>query len=152
MARLLEMGKRPDRIFNIQPIKLPEWNNLKQDYSSLAFLLTDNPQLLMDLTIEDQRFSQAMTTVTMMSEFFVNELHPTLADKALHKQETTLQQAKELIDPVLFRKAQLYTDQVVSHISASVQSLPAVAVRVFEAGKLRFPNEKFIKVAIQAAP
>lgn len=138
--------KRPDRIFNMEPMKLPEWGNLKQDYSSLAFLLNDSPQLLLDLTIEDQRFSQAMTSVTLMSEFFVNELHPTLATRGLHKQETTLHQAEELIGPELFGKATLYTEQVLCHLSASVKSVPAVAARVFEAGKLRFPNEKFLKI------
>lgn len=138
--------KRPDRIFNMEPMKLPEWGNLKQEYSSLAFLLNDSPQLLLELTIEDQRFSQAMTSVTLMSEFFVNELHPTLAAKGLHKQETTLHQAKELIGPALFGKATLYTEQVLSHLSASVKSVPEVAARVFEAGKLRFPNEKFLKI------
>jgi hypothetical protein len=142
--------KRPDRIFNMKPMKLPEWGNLKQDYSSLAFLLNDDPQLLLDLTIEDQRFSQAMNTVTMMSEFFVNELHPTLAAKGLHKQETTIQQANELIGPVLFGKAKLYTDQVLSHIPASVASIPAVAARVFTTGKRRFPHEKFLKIEAEA--
>jgi len=142
--------KKPDRIFNMEPMKLPEWGNLKQDYSSLAFLLSDNPQLLLDLTIEDERFSQAMTTVTMMSEFFVNELHPTLAEKGLHKQETTIKQVKELIGQVLSAKATLYTEQVLSHVKASVESTPAVAARVFAAGKLRFPHEKFLKIESEA--
>ena len=143
--------QRSDRIFNLVPMKLPEWGSLKQDYASLAFLLKDDPQLLLDLTIEDPRFSQAMTTVAMMSEFYVTELHPALAAEKLHHKETTLQLIKERIGPALFGKAKLYTDQVMSHIPASVISTREISTRLFAAGKLRFPHEEFLKVELKEA-
>jgi hypothetical protein len=35
-------------------------------------------------------------------------------------------------------------------IPASVKSIPAVTVRLFEAGKLKLPREKFLKIDVEA--
>jgi hypothetical protein len=142
---LAEWEHRIDRIFNLEPVRLPDFSNLKQDYSSLMFMLKDNHELLLELTIEDQRFMQVITSVTFTSEFFVDELHPTLSEKGLHKKETTLKQAQELIGPILFTKAKKYTDQIFTNVPDTIQTNQKIANKVFNAAKLKFPNEKFLK-------
>lgn len=66
-------------------MKPPDYSSVKQDIDSLQFLIdNDNAQILMELTIEQERFKQAINSINIRNEFYVNEVQPALSFHALN--------------------------------------------------------------------
>jgi hypothetical protein len=74
-----------ERAFNIPALKPPAYDDLVFNFIELDFILTSKePNILMELSIEQERFQQALECVRIRNEFYVEQIQPKLASLALN--------------------------------------------------------------------
>ena len=146
IKRDLEKFKTPfDRGLSLPAMKPPEYSNLKQDIDSLQFLIeNDNAQDLMELTIEQERFEQAINSINIRNAFYVNEVQPALSFHALNGRPVPLAEYEEKLGERLFQGAMNGAAVLYAHVYASDLSLYEKYTSLRELAKKLFPGEKFV--------
>lgn len=133
-----------EKAFNLPAIKPPPYQDLVHAFSDLEFLLdSSNPGLLMELAIEQERFHQALESLRLRNEFYVEEVQPALAALALNGKRISMEQAAEFLGERLFHGAMNGAKNTWQCILASNESIPAVHKSLFQTAKMLFPGNKF---------
>tara|TARA_R100000935_G_C2828471_1_gene163641 strand:- start:329 stop:1150 length:822 start_codon:yes stop_codon:yes gene_type:complete len=126
-----------ERAFNLPPQKPPVYSDLRQDISSLSFILeTDAPQLLLELTVEQERFDQAIESINVRNEFYVHQVQPAVSQQGLPSLRMTRQKLKDALGERIFGGAMQGARELSSHIvetDASLSEFTAVS-RIFQRG------------------
>lgn len=131
--------------------KPPTYEGLKQNFETMEFLLEHGKaNLLMRLTIEDERFHQTFESIRIRNDFYVAEVLPELARHGLQGKNVTDKELLELLGERIFGSAITYSKGVYFHISESEKSIPAMHSEVHAAAKEIFPNAKFISSGAEA--
>ncbi|HHP5494318.1 hypothetical protein [Aeromonas veronii] len=104
IKRDLDKYKTPfERGLSLPAMKPPDYSSVKQDIDSLQFLIdNDNAQIFMELTIEQERFEQAINSINIRNEFYVNEVQPALSFHALNGRPLPLAEFEEKLGERLF--------------------------------------------------
>jgi hypothetical protein len=135
------------RAFNLRAIKPPNYDGLRQDINTLSFILeSDDPLLLMDITIEQQCFEQGMHAIELRNNFYVERLQPEIAFKQLHKQgkEFNYLEAEKELGEYFFRSAIDYSNNMYDLTYENRNKLKDLSEKLLEFCKKEFPNEKFV--------
>lgn len=144
--------KRGDRAINMPALHLPSYEKLTLDFERLTFLLdTPNPMLLLELTIEQERFTQSILAATMRSKFHVDEVQTEIAKKSLNRKEMTLAEMEDALGERVFRTIENQTNDLFTHLSSSMRSLPVAAKKLFDIAKDEYPDKKFASVQFLTA-
>lgn len=144
--------KRGDRAINMPALHLPNYEKLSLDFERLTFLLdTPNPMLLLELTIEQERFTQTILAAIMRSKFHVDEVQTEIAKRSLNRKEMTLAEMKDAIGERVFGTIENQTNDLFTHLSSSMRSLPVAAKKLFEIAKDEYPDKKFASVQFLTA-
>ncbi|MDY0975033.1 hypothetical protein SOM61_08665 [Massilia sp. CFBP9012] len=140
--------KQPHRWVNMPAMGQPEYKNMQQDFPSLAFILANDPQLLLDLSVEDERFLQCIRSMGERADFYTKEVHEAIEQARAGKTRIDIDELRSRLGDRLFIGAKSRTDDVFLHVSESLKSLPAVASRVRAYAKATYPDEKFLNVEL----
>jgi len=135
---------------NIRFLKLPamyaaDYSDLKIELNRLEFLLKDHPNLLLNLSIEQGRFENAIRITNMRAEFHHEDLQKSLNDNNFCIEHPSLEELVTAVGPRVVGNAIKLTDGMYEQIFLSVDSLTEVHERLFEIAKENFPNERFVK-------
>jgi len=146
IKRGLDKFKTPfDRGLSLPAMKPPDYSSVKQDIDSLHFLIdNDNAQILMELTIEQERFEQTINSISIRNEFYVNEVQPALSFHALNGRPLPLSEFEEKLGERLFQGAINGAVILYEHVYASDVSLHEKYTVLREVAKKSFPGEKFV--------
>jgi len=140
-----------ERAFNLPAYKPPNYDGLTQSFEEIDFLLEeDKANILMRLTVEDERFHQVFESIRIRNEFYVTEVLPELAR---HKFQGKAVSDRELFDALgerIFATAVTYSSGMYFLIEESMKSIPLMHNQLHSAAKELFPRMKFILVNTEA--
>jgi hypothetical protein len=133
------------RAFLIPAFKPPDYSGLRHDLSSLSFLLeVGAPQVLFELAIEQERFSQLIEALRVRNEFYVSELQPALEKTGMIGRPVSLEEAEQLLGKRIFGTAMNQGRFLKEHLDASVSSIPAMFTKLRATAKTQYPSAKFL--------
>ena len=146
IKKYLDKFKTPfDRGLLLPAMKSPDYSNVKQDIDSLHFLIeNDNADILFRLTIEQERFEQAINSINIRNEFYVNEVQLALSFHARNGKPLPLEEFEEKLGERLFQRAIHAAETIYKHVDASDISLHEQYTALHKLATQLFPGEKFI--------
>ncbi len=131
--------------FNMPALKPPSYADLFQHVADLEFLIdSGNPNILFKLTIEQERFHQAIDSIRIRNEFYVNEVQPQLAATGMNGKRVTLEDAEALLGERIFGGAMNGAIHAKKHLNDSNDSIPKVLEELRTEAKELFPGHKFL--------
>lgn len=135
-----------DRAFNLPANKPPPYVDLTHDFDNLEFLLeTEHANVLMQLTIEQEYFHQALESIRIRNEFYVHEIQPALARLKMQSRMVTANQLFTHLEERLFGLAINGAKEIYHHIPESKASILKMHYELFTTAKTLFPDDLFIK-------
>ena len=146
IARELEPFKTPfDRAFNFPAAKVAPYEDLVHRFEDLEFLLnTSDVNVVMRLTVEQERFHQMLETLRIRNEFYVRELQPEIARHRLNRKEVSGAAVAERFGERLFETAMNYAEILRDHVESSTTSIPEMHEELRIVAKRLYPNSKFV--------
>lgn len=142
-----------ERAFMVPALKPPDYLALKQDIASLAFLLElGHPQLLFELSIEQERFDQVFEALRIRNQFYVDELQPALERTGMNGRSVTLTEAKDLLGERIFGSAMNQAQILFDHFQASERSIPAMFASMRSTAKELFPSAALVSYERDTPP
>lgn len=133
------------RGLSLPAMKPPDYADLKHDLKELYFLLEKRePQLLMDITIEQERFEQALNAIAIRNDFYVNEVQPALSHHALNGRPLPLAEFEEKLGERLFQGAINGAQSMCELVDSSNESLPKTYKKLRETAVSLFPGARFV--------
>lgn len=146
LARDIEQYKTPfDRAFNLPALKPPSYADLVHRFEALDFLLgSPDVNTLFRLSIEQERFQQAIASLGVRNDFYVGELQPVIAKLQLNGKSLTLTDAETALGERLFGTAMRSADSFNSHILESLKSLRDMHRELRALAKKLYPDYKFV--------
>lgn len=140
-----------DRAFNLPANKPPPYADLTHNFDNLEFLLeTEYANVLMQLTIEQERFHQAFESIRLRNEFYVHAVQPALARLQINGKNVTAERLFTDLGEMVFGTAMNGAREVYTHVPKGKISILKMHQELFATAKALFPNEKFIKPAAEA--
>ena len=135
-----------ERAFNLLAFKPPNYTELNQNFEDLEFLLnSEYVNLLLELTVEEERFHQALESLKLRSDFYVIEVLPLIASKSLSGKALSSEELFEALGERVFGTAITYSNSLYYHIFENKKSINSMHNKLFAVSKKFFPNEKFIR-------
>jgi len=149
IARELEPFKTPfDRAFNFPAAKVAPYQDLVHRFEDLEFLLdTSDVNVVMRLTVEQERFHQMLETLRIRNEFYVSEVQPAIARHDLNGKDADVKSVAELFGARLFGTA---TNQAVilwDHVESSLKTIPEMHEELRAVAKRLYPKHNFVVFA-----
>lgn len=142
-------GKRTAFI-EMQPTLELVKDDIQLDLDSLSFLLiSDDPNLLGELSVEKSRFRRAIDAINERSKLHLDQVQPIL-EKAgvVEGADYTFQQIEQALGVRLYATMRQATDQVIDHVDSTIISLQESGVKLAGILKKLYPGEKIISPAI----
>jgi hypothetical protein len=139
-----------DRAFSLPAAKPPSYNDLKFNFEELDFLLAEYPQLLMNLSIEQERFEQTFSAIEVRNNFYVNEVQPALNDLNLNNRKIVVADFADALGERLFQGSLNGAQTMYSLIESTDKSLVEVHDEFSKIAREIFPGEKFVKWQAEA--
>ena len=149
IARELEPFKTPfDRAFNFPAAKVAPYEDLVHRFEDLEFLLnTSDVNVVMRLTVEQERFHQMLESLKIRNEFYLRELQPEIARHGLNGTKVTGASVAKLFGERLFGTAMNYAETLRDHVESSSKSIPEMHEELRAVAKRLFPESKFVGFA-----
>lgn len=142
---LVKWENDPSRFINMPPRVNSSYSDLKIDLHGIDFLLREsNPNLLLELAVEQERFESAIMACSMRNDFHYKELQPALNAINFNIQNPTIQQLETAVGPKIAGTALKSTENVFSHVYLTHDSLSKIHSQLYKTAKELFPNETFI--------
>ncbi|RFA36522.1 hypothetical protein CAL65_11190 [Alkalilimnicola ehrlichii] len=134
-----------ERAFSMPAFKPPSYAQLAHDFDGLSFLLeSSEPQLLMELAVEQERFEQVIESIRIRNEFYVDEIQPALVEQGLTGRPLSVEELCQGLGEKLFGGAMDGARNVWEHLEASRKSLPDVHSELLGMGRELFPGESLV--------
>lgn len=136
----------PIRSLNMPAFHPPLYADLVHDFGALEFLLdTENPNLLVELSVEQEGFHQVLESLRIRKEFYVREVQPLISSKELNGKRISFDELAAALGDRVFGEA-MNGAQVVSELfAASSTGIPKVHKSLFLVAKELYPEHKFIE-------
>lgn len=135
--------------FNMPALSPPSYTDLVQHIADLEFLIeSSNPNLLFELTIEQERFHQAIESIRVRNAFYVNEVQLKIAATGINGKIIALEELSSLLGERIFFGAMTGAKNAMSHIMDSNESLPKIMIKLRILAKELFPGHKFLNYEI----
>lgn len=134
-----------DLAFNLPVFKPPSYTDLNHDFYKLEFILASSkPNILLNLTLEQERFEQAIEALRLRNDFCLKDLQPLVAQLAINQRETSLEETKNILGEKIFFTAINLSKSLKGNIDATILSNQIIYRELKELGKELFPETKFI--------
>lgn len=134
-----------ERAFILPAMKPPSYEDLVHNFTDLEFLLeSENPNILFALTVEQERFHQAMESLRIRNEFYVNAVQPAIAAKKLNHTSVTHEQAETQLGELIYGTAMHGAEELYFHIYESEKSLAEMNNALLALARSIYPGAKFL--------
>lgn len=133
------------RAFNLPAKKPAPYENLMISYTDLDFLLSESdPDFLLRLSIEEERFFQTMESIKIRNEFFVNEVQVEMGrvirnGTILEIEELELIVGQRIVHGALQSSANAY-----EFLNMTNESMDSIIKEFIAVAKNIYPDNRFI--------
>ena len=135
--------------FEMPGYKSNEYNDLKIDFDSLAFLAsTEYVNELLKLTIEQERFEQVLECLRIRHQHYIEKVMPEMMASGLTDRKATLAEYKEKLSKPVYKGALQGAQQVRSEVNAYRESSLAMHHKLHSIAKKLFPKQGFVTVEL----
>lgn len=139
--------------FNMPAWNPPRYEDLTHNFTDLEFLIeASEPNTLLKLTVEQERFHAAIDSVRLRNEFYVGEVQKALAALEMNRKSFTPKEAEALLGDRIYGGAVNSVNNAKQHVYASCQSLTEMTEEVRAVAKKLFPGHKFIAYEVPHEP
>lgn len=131
-----------DLAFNLRAEK--NYNeNITFDIADITLILSDNPQLLLELSVEQDGFISTIESHKVRMEFFLRVLHPIAIDKGLVNRFVNIGEYKAELPFHIFKAAYDSVNVLKTNLLDSEQGLHVIFTKFRAECVGRFPNHRF---------
>jgi hypothetical protein len=134
-----------ERGFNLPAMAPPDYSGVRQNIEKLEFLFKNNPQILFNLSIEQERFDQAMAAVNIRNNFYVDEIQITINKLRMNGELETLIGLESKLGERLYKGAIFQAQYMYEHVDKAEVTLEQTCNKLCEVAKDMYPKEKIIK-------
>jgi len=135
-----------ERALNLPAFNPPSYGDLSQDIEGLSFLLeSEDPTILLELTVEQERFEQVIESLRMRTNLHLYELQPEVARLNLNGRNMTEIEAAAELGERLYGAAVQAANNIYEHAEATEKSLPEMQEKLRRVAQKLFPDAQFIK-------
>jgi len=135
------------RAFNMPAMKPPEYTDLKVKLDELIFLTShDQMDFLFHLSIEQERFDQAIFAVALRNDYAIDHLQPELAKHKLNGKDVSSEELKEILGTQIFHSSVNLVNTAYDHLTASEKSILEMLNKLHAVAKSIYPDERFLKI------
>jgi hypothetical protein len=135
-----------DMAFRMPGYLNPEYDDLKQRFEDLTFMLNaKEPNLLMELSIIQERFEQSMRALRIRSEFYVNKLQPAINKNNLHGKYLNREEMESTLGKEVYHGIMQGADELVKLNLDCLKTIPPVFERLQKFSKGYLPEQSFLK-------
>lgn len=138
-----------DQAFNCPAFLPPSYSDLTHNFDELVFLLEHDPTIVMRLTVTQEGFHQAIESLRLRNEFYVNKIQPAIAAGGLNKRTLQIQEFRNALGELLFETANSYARNVFEHVTEFEKESLEVHNELYATAKKLYPNSSFVKLAHQ---
>ena len=143
-----ELEKYPaefEKAFNFPALQPPSYEDLVHNFKDLEFLIeSNNPNILFQLTIEQERFHQAMNSIRVRNEFYVHSVQPAIERSELNGKIVTPELALGNLGERIYFGAVNGAKVLSEHVYETEQSLFNMHKSLHKLAREMFPEKKFI--------
>jgi hypothetical protein len=134
-----------ERAFNFPAATAPPYTDLVHRFEDLEFLLeTPEMNVLMRLTVEQERFHQVLESLRIRNSVYVEEVQPELAKHGFNGKTVSAEQVARAMGERVFGTAMHGARILQSHVADSMKSIPQMQVELRVVAKNLFPHHKFL--------
>ncbi|WP_154650032.1 hypothetical protein [Methylophilus methylotrophus] len=137
-----------EAFLKLRPTSQYDKELFKLDIESLSFLLnTDFRNLLSEIAIEGERYIAAIEAINLRSNIHLNEIQPKLENAGFKNGlSITISDAdlELILGNRLLSMLKETTEQVITHVDSTIESLKLVADRLKDSMKTIYPDQKII--------
>jgi len=130
--------------------KMPAEKNFNEkifvNIDEISLIITDFPQLLLELSVEQDAFIQTVESLKVRHEHFLKELQPKMNELGLLDRECTIGEYEHLLPYHIFKGAYDSANNLISNVTSSKIGLEDKFEKLREACKKRYPNYEFMPV------
>ncbi|MEP1446271.1 MAG: hypothetical protein ABJK37_09205 [Paraglaciecola sp.] len=135
-------GSIHEQAFIMPPIK--NYNdNILFDISDISLILSEEPQLLLELSVENDGYIQTLESVKTRHEFFMNELQPLMIELGLMHRKVNTLELEQKLPKHIFNAAYQAVNLINSNISSTEKGLLQVSVKLKAVCHKKCPGYKF---------
>lgn len=149
IAREMEPFKTVfDRAFNFPAAKVPPYGDLVHRFEELEFLLnTTDVNVVLRLTVEQERFHQMLESLRTRNEFYVRDVQAEIAKHNLNGKEISGASVAELFGERIFGTAMNSSEILFHHVESSLKSIPEIHEELRVVAKRLYPKARFVGIA-----
>lgn len=134
-------------------MKPPRYENLRQDFEALNFLLAlEKADLLIRLAVEDERFHQTFESIRLRSDYYHDVVFPELVRHKLAGKNVTDLLLESTLGERIWKSALFYAEEMQDHVNKSMESISHLLADLHSAAEAMFPEKKFTAYDFEAPP
>jgi hypothetical protein len=135
-------GTIHEQAFIMPPIK--NYNdNILFDISDISLILSEEPQLLLELSVENDGYIQTLESIKTRHEFFMNELQPLMIDLGLMHRKVNTLELEQKLPKHIFKAAYQAVDIINNNVPSTEKGLIQVSAKLKDICHKKCPGYKF---------
>lgn len=139
------MGDVIKMAFFMEASKNVEYGDISFEYADLDFILdSSDKNLLLEISIEKERFEQVLAASQIRSDFYVNEYQKVFEAKGLSGKKMNASQLRAEIGERIYEGCINGAETFKELLLSSSSSLPKTQERMLAVGRELFPNERLV--------
>jgi hypothetical protein len=142
-----EYPKEFQRAFLMPAMKPPEYKDLRVNLDDLIFLTNhESVEPLFHLSIEQERFEQAIFAVNLRNTYTLEHLQPAMAKHKLNGKSISYKELKDALGEQIFHTALNGANMAHEHLIATEESILKMLNKLHKIAKSIYPDERFMKI------
>jgi len=135
-----------------QAFKMPAEKNFNEnifiDVNEIALILTDYPQLLMEISVEQDGFIQTVESLKVRHEFYLKDLQPQMYELGLLDRKSTVEEYKDALPYYIFKGAYDSVLKLQANVKSSSKGLEKRFSDLRNTCKELYPGHSFMKLEL----
>lgn len=133
------------RAFVLPAVKPPSYVDLRQKLDSLTFLLLESePQILFELSVEQERFEQIQEALRLRNQHYVEQVQPAMTAAGLNDRTVQALEIELKLAVPVYRGAIQAASNVYEQLQKSSKSIFAMHAQLIALSRNLFPGRKFV--------
>ncbi|ROU00496.1 hypothetical protein EB809_08365 [Marinobacter sp. R17] len=141
------------RAFNTTAFQLPNYSFISQNFESLDFLIEKGKaNNYLDISISQESFEQAISSIEDRSHCLENEIFPILANKKTPGSKAYTYELIEILGSALYTKTINLTDEMYRVVYKNKEKIENEIEKLFITAKDLYPKKSFVYPDDKPAP
>lgn len=137
-----------EKVFNMASFEVTDYQHLKFNVNELSFLFEHDPQILLDLVTEKDRFDQLLRALDARHEFHLNYVVKKLIDSGFYNEVVDLDKVKSILGESTYNDAYTFVKNIDEHTKAIAESLPKSYSRLSRLARKLYPETPFLQLNV----